>query len=106
MDDAEKRVKKTVDKMPGHELYGYGEAGVLTDEAQKKASTLEKEAKEKTQKRIRNKGSRSSSVEGDLAKADLRLQSVVVGRFYFIFNHLKTGDLTPLLRGVGGVSRK
>ncbi|MCD7915293.1 MAG: hypothetical protein LUG96_08595 [Tannerellaceae bacterium] len=51
MDDAEKRVKKTVDKMPGHELYGYGEAGVLTDEAQKKASTLEKEAKEKNAKK-------------------------------------------------------
>ncbi|MCD8044870.1 MAG: hypothetical protein LUH10_17705 [Tannerellaceae bacterium] len=47
MDDAEKRVKETVDKMPDHELYGFGDAGVLTDEAHKKACQLEKEAKEK-----------------------------------------------------------
>lgn len=46
-----KRVKKTVDKMPGHELYGYGDAGVLTDEAHKKACQLEKEAKIKEEKK-------------------------------------------------------
>ncbi|MCC8155434.1 MAG: hypothetical protein LIP01_15400 [Tannerellaceae bacterium] len=51
MDDAAKRVKETVDKMPGHELYGYGDAGVLTDEAHKKACQLEKEAKDKEVKK-------------------------------------------------------
>ncbi|MCD7977919.1 MAG: hypothetical protein LUG51_12480 [Tannerellaceae bacterium] len=55
MDDAEKRVKKTVDKMPGHELYGYGEAGVLTDEAQKKPLHWKKRRKKRAQKRIRSR---------------------------------------------------
>ncbi|MCD8176226.1 MAG: hypothetical protein LUE98_01875 [Tannerellaceae bacterium] len=51
MDNTEKRVKKTIEQMPDHELYGFGDAGVLTDEAQKKAYQLEKEAKEKGEKK-------------------------------------------------------
>jgi len=53
MDNAEKRVKETIEQMPDHELYGFGDAGVLTDEAQKKAYTLEKEAKEKESGKVK-----------------------------------------------------
>jgi len=35
MDKAEERVKVTIEHMPDHELYGFGDAGVLTDKAAK-----------------------------------------------------------------------
>ncbi|MCD7900164.1 MAG: hypothetical protein LUH22_09880 [Bacteroides sp.] len=46
MDNAEKKVRETIENMPDKDLYSIGDAQIASDEAKEKANRLQNEAKE------------------------------------------------------------
>ncbi|MCC8145697.1 MAG: hypothetical protein LIO93_04490 [Bacteroidales bacterium] len=46
MDNAEKRVRETIENMPDKDLYSIGDVQTASEEAREKAYRLQKEAKE------------------------------------------------------------